>query len=101
MINKEILSKIFKSNDINFSINLDKYGNAEIKKKLLNIVIFNNSKYTENITLLNLLKKNCLQRKNCWVLKPNEFYDKTLLFFHENYIQSIIRQKLLNTLLND
>ena len=89
----EKYSKLFKSKFIDKSYFLN-----EITKNKICIIIYTNDGYNKD---LQFLQFNCLKRKNCWVLKPNDLYNKIYIFFHENYIQSIIRQKLLNTLLND
>ena len=93
MINTEILKKIFKSNNIEYELNF-----ILIHKKKYIIHILYSNFYSEN---LKTLKQCCEQRKNCWIIKKDEYDKNYNILFNEDYIQSIIRQKLLNTLLND
>ena len=106
MIDSTILSKMFKTNNIEYfnhkmyDYTVDsyiEYGFIEINVKNKKIVIFNNQSYFLGIVTLNT---NCLQRKNCWILNSSK-KTKPCLYFKEDYIRSIIRQKTINTLLND
>ena len=95
MIDKQLLKKIFKYNNIHY-YNNKMYGYIEINVTNKKIVIFNNQSY---FLIISTLEMKCSKRKNCWVEK---FYVETPhIYFHEDYIRSIIRQKILNTLLND
>ena len=97
MIDKELLKKIFKYNTILDSIY---YTDRifEINKNRINkinqiIIIFDNNDLIKN-------KTDLIKRKNCWVVK-SKYYLSTIIYIHKNYIQSIIRQKLINNSLND
>ena len=97
MIKKETLSNIFKTEIIDY------YGNEEdinfifIEKKKFMIYILSDKNFLKTKNYLN----TCIERKNCWIEKSNDPFSKTYIIFHQDYIHSIIRQKLLNTLLND
>ena len=95
MINKQTLSKIFKSPNIVFIGTDSQYGYFYLEKNKKLIFIYTNKYYTHQKYTL---KEYCKERKNCWVKREN---DRTIMYFSENYILSNIRQKTINTLLND
>ena len=97
MIDYNILSKMFKSNNIHYYNNGEIYGFIEINVKNKKIVIMKNQSY---FLSMNTLKTNCLKRKNCWILNSSR-KTKPCLYFQEDYIHYIIRQKFLNKILND
>ena len=89
MINEKILLKIWKNNQSILYTNT--YIEIELKNK--KIFIINDKDFQ---MLLNAFGKERV-RKNCLVFR--KYY--TQIYIHEDYIKSIIRQKLLNNLLND
>ena len=88
---------MFKTNNILYYNNGEMYGYIDIKKKKSKIVIMKNQSYFLSMTTL---KINCSQRKNCWILNSS-IKTKPFLYFQEDYIHYIIRQKFLNKILND
>ena len=93
MIDKQLLKKIFKYNIISNS-NLEC---IELQKNNYVIIILDNFSYEKH---RKFLIKYFSKRKNCWFLRSN-FLNKTYIYFKEDFIKSIIRQKTINTLLND
>lgn len=93
MINKDILSTIFNPNNIDYEIDY-----ITIYKEKSNIHILDEIFYKKS---LNHLKINCIQRKNCWIMRSNNIDNVINIFFQESFIKSIIRQKTLKTILND
>ena len=94
MNNKQLLKKIFKSN------NIKSYADNKficLNKNKVTIVIYTNTYYLQEE---DSIKKTCIKRKNCWIEKSS-FNLKKYIIFHEDYIKFILRQKTLNTLLND
>ena len=96
MINKEQLLLLFKTNNIVYN---EIHGYIVIEKKMLSIYIHYNNSYTK---ILSELKKYCLFRKNCWINNTGIFYSPHRhIYFHEDYIHYILRQKTINKILND
>ena len=94
MIDTTLLEKMFKSNFVKL---ISKYEIIDIRKNTKNITIYSNYSYLKN---LSSLEEFCNKRKNCWVIKKS-YKLKPHIYFHEDYIRSIIRQKTINILLND
>lgn len=97
MFNKQILSKIFKTNEIYYVKYENNIAYIEIKNNNCVIIILDNFNYEDQLENLNMY---LLQRKNCWIMKDSKL-TKTHLYFHEDFIKSIIRQKIINTIVND
>ena len=95
MIDATILSKMFKT-DVKNVHYVEQYGYFEIKKVKIKIIIYNMKTYDY---VFDLLKKHSDERKNCRVTKLSNEINH--IYFNEDYIRFIIRQKILNTLIND
>lgn len=95
MINKDILSKIFKSKIIDYSNSGNKENEfISIRKKKLIIYILPNTLFMERKKFF----PQKMERKNCDIEKANR---RIYILFHKDFIKSIIRKKILNTLLNN
>jgi hypothetical protein len=91
MINTQLLYKIWNPNLYQVENCIDFYA-ISFNNKLLDIYIYNDETFQqEHLFNLNI-------RKNCFI-ERTLYYNK--IYIHENYIQFIIRQRLLNSLLND
>ena len=90
MINKN-LSQIWNSNI--YSINESEHYIKVTSKNNKNIVIMDDY-------ALDFIKNKTLKRKNCFV---NNRKDKHMVYIYltENYILSILRNRFINSLLND
>ena len=97
MINKQILSKIFKTNEIYYTEYENNLVYTEIKNNNCVILILDSFNYEDQLENLN---KYFFKRKNCWIMRDTDL-TKTHIYFHEDFIKNIIRQKIINTLLND
>lgn len=91
MINEKLLKLIWNKYHFTYETNCVFIGN-----KKLNIFICNDYYYKY---ILKIRRHDYNKRKNCLISR--QLGDKRNLIIHENYIHSIIRQKLLNKLLND
>ena len=99
MINKQHLIAIFNTNDINYIQNC-----FFLKKNNIDIVIYEKNSYTHKYLYSTIDKFYSHQkRKNCFILKSILLKNKskTRLYIYENHIKSIIRQKVINNILND
>ena len=93
MINKQTLSILFKSNNIEYN---KQYKFYIINKKRTKIMIHKSETYNKVFTFLdNRLSK----RKHCGLLKIEHNYCN--IYFHEDYIKFILRQKIINNIVND
>ena len=93
MINKQNLSILFKCNDIEYN---KQYKFYRVNKKRTKIMIHKSETYDKVFTFLG---NRLLKRKHCGLLKIDANYCN--IYFHEDYITYILRQKIINTLLND
>ena len=92
MMNKQ-LSILFKSNNIEY---IEQYGYTEINKNKIKIIIYNSETYEE---IIPLLQKHSFQRKNCWITNIKNI--RKHIYFNEDFIKSILRQNIINNILND
>ena len=93
MINKDILYTIWCPKYYKYTF----YSNRIIIQRLNKLIYICDDLTFNSLKQYSFFK--CL--KNCLTMEKDPYYPKQYnIYFHENYIQSIIRQKTINTLLN-
>lgn len=90
MINPNLLNIIFNKNIYDIDI-YSHYIDIIIPEKNINIIIVTNEDY------IGYTEPNYSIRKNCVIKKFNE---TTFIIFNKSFIKSIIRQKIINNIIN-